>query len=178
MTSTATMVLGVFALIGSLAAYTPACAADIRAADPPAAGAASSVTCDRLTAQQASTVLHALVTLTVDTSGGAGRSNCTYTDVRGGTVQVYVVAGADAKQQYDAIRERETRPGPVSGIGDQAFDSDQGFGAIQGDRFVYVVGNTPRDPEGPEAVGPGDARRTSLGPSWICVPRRWPTCRR
>jgi hypothetical protein len=150
MTSTATIVAGVCALIGSLAVYAPARAVDIGAPDPPAAGAvaASSVTCARLTAQQASTVLHALVTLTVDTSGGAGRSNCTYTNVRGGTVQVYVVAGADATQQYDAIRERETRPNPVSGIGDQAFESDQGFGAIQGDHFVYVVGATPRDPRG------------------------------
>jgi len=149
--SAATMIACAFALIGSLAVCKPAPAAQHQAAESPVASVAAGAqyaTCARLTAQQASSLLNSAVTLTVDTSDGNGRSNCTYTRAKGGTMRLYVVVGADAKQQYGAFKDGVTVATAVSGIGDQAFDSDQGFGAIQGDHFVSAVGNSPGDPTG------------------------------
>lgn len=132
---TASIVAGMFALLGSLTAAS-------------ASTAASYETCGRLTAQQASAVLHKTVTVAVDTSAGDGQSNCTYTIATGGVVRLYVTVGADAKRQFQATKDGLTEPHAVSGIGDQAYDSGQGFGAIEGDHFVAAVGNSPADPTG------------------------------
>jgi hypothetical protein len=99
-----------------------------------------------LTAAKASAVLNTTVTLAVDTSGGNGQSNCTYTNSSGAKARAYVVVGPDAQQQYGATKDGTTQPTDVAGIGDKAFDSDQGFGAIQGDHFVSVIGGIPGDP--------------------------------
>jgi hypothetical protein len=114
------------------------------AAQPPA----TIVSCAALTAEKASEVLHANITLTVGTSDGNGESNCTYTYSTGGAVRAYVVVGPEAERTYEATKGGVTQPTDVSGVGDKAFDSDQGFNAIKQDHYVGVVGTTPGDQTG------------------------------
>jgi hypothetical protein len=116
------------------------------AASTTAGASDSGVTCGALTAAKASTVLGTTVTLAVDTSGGSGQSNCTYITGSGAKARAYVVVGPDAQHQYGATKDGTTQPTDVAGIGDKAFDSDQGFGAIQGDHYVSVIGGIPSDP--------------------------------
>ncbi len=113
---------------------------------------ATGATCAALTAAKASAVLDSTVTLDVSVGDGDGRSTCTYTYSQGAKVRAYVVVGSDAKQQYEAMKSGVTDPTDVSGVGDEAFDSGQGFGAIQGDHFVTVIGQTPGDESGKQKL--------------------------
>jgi hypothetical protein len=110
--------------------------------------APAGISCAALTAAKASEVLHASITLTVDTSAGDGESNCTYTYSTGGVARAYVVVGPKAEQAYEAMKNGVTEPSDVAGVGDKAFDSGQGFCAIQRDHYVAVIGTTPGDETG------------------------------
>jgi hypothetical protein len=122
------------------------------ATQPPAAGA--KLDCAVLTAAAASAVLHKTVTLVADTPELAepGQSRCTYTDPQGAAVRTLVTVGANARQNYLGFKDAVTDPTPLPGIGDEAFDSEQGVGAIRGDRFVSVIGQTPGDDAGKQRL--------------------------
>jgi hypothetical protein len=150
--------LAVAMIVSALAALT-ACGPKGGSPPPVADGAAPTATaaaapsdsglnCGALTAAKASAALGRTVTLVVDTSAGAGSSNCTYANSDGAKARAYVVIGSAASQQFEATRDGTTSPTDVSGVGDKAFDSDQGFGAIQGNHFVSVIGGTPGVPNG------------------------------
>jgi hypothetical protein len=102
-----------------------------------AAPMTGSPACAALTAPAASAVLNETVTLTADTPADAdpGQSRCTY-----GTVGAYVTVGPAAKHDYDMFKDGVTEHTALPGVGDEAFTSDQGVGAVQGAHFVSVIG--------------------------------------
>jgi hypothetical protein len=81
-----------------------------------------------------------------------------------GRARAYVVVGPEARRTYEAAKRGVTEEIEVTGVGDNAFDSDQGFNAIQGDHYVGVIGATPKDPTGKRrlAVATLAALRTSI----------------
>lgn len=138
--------------IGLTAALASACskpgqgAASASTSATPAAAtgpaAAPNLACAALTAAAASDALHTAVTLVADTppNADAGQSRCTYTYASGGAVRAYVTVGAGAKGDFDQMKGGATGPTSLSGVGDQAFTSEQAVGAIQSDHFVSVIG--------------------------------------
>jgi hypothetical protein len=107
--------------------------------------AVGSAACSALTAAKASTALNTTATLVESRADTDGQSFCTYKFKKGGTARVQVVIGSDAESQYDALKGGVTDFTAVTGVGDKAFDSGQGFGAIKGDHFVAVIGRLPGD---------------------------------
>ncbi len=115
----------------------------------PGAGATSpagaSVACAALTADKASAALNVKASLVESKADADGQSFCTYKFGGGGTARIQVVIGSDAQAQYDALKNGVTDSTDVAGVGDKAFASGQGFGAIKADHFVSVIGGLPGD---------------------------------
>jgi hypothetical protein len=111
------------------------------------ASASGSIACAALTAAKVSAALNATASLAESKNDTDGQSFCTYKFSKGGTARVQVVIGSAAESQYEALKSGVTDFTEVTGVGDKAFDSGQGFGAIKGDHFVAVIGSLPGDPD-------------------------------